>query len=121
MKIIPIIESQINNILILGYEPAAIQLHEEIFDTFIEECKSFITTAEDKPAIDFNVARFMGLPILCFITLFRLFVFINENFLSLALGTNLIMVMFSLFITTVLFSSKDLCFSIKFVILSYSM
>ena len=63
MKIIPIIESQINNILILGYEPAAIQLHEEIFDTFIEECKSFITTAEDKPAIDFNVARFMGLPI----------------------------------------------------------
>ena len=63
MKIIPIIESQINNILILGYEPAAIKLHEEIFDTFIEECKSFITTAEDKPAIDFNVIRFIGLPI----------------------------------------------------------
>jgi hypothetical protein len=63
MRIIPIIESQINNILILGYEPAAIQIHEEIFDEFIEECKSFITTSEDKPAIDFKVARFMGLEI----------------------------------------------------------
>lgn len=63
MKIIPMIESQINNILKLGYEPAAVQLHEEIFDTFVEECKSYITTATYKPAIDFKVDKFMGLPI----------------------------------------------------------
>ena len=68
MKIIPIIESQINNILILGYEPAAIQLHEEIFDTFIEECKSFLPKEEKiedrkPPKIEVDIIRFMGLPI----------------------------------------------------------
>lgn len=63
MRIIPIIESQINNILILGYKPAAIQIHEHIFDEFLEECKSYITTATDKPSIDFKVDKFMGLSI----------------------------------------------------------
>lgn len=63
MRIIGMIEQQIDNILILGYRPAAIQLHENFYDEFIEECKSYITTATDKPSIDFKVDKFMGLPI----------------------------------------------------------
>ena len=68
MKISPIIESQINNILTLGYEPAAIHIHEEIFDTFIEECKSFLPKEQKiedgkPPKIEVEVIRFMGLPI----------------------------------------------------------
>lgn len=68
MKIIPIIESQILNIIKLGYEPCAIQIHEELFDTFIEECKSFLPKEQKiedgkPPKIKVEVMRFMGLPI----------------------------------------------------------
>lgn len=63
MKIAQIIEQQIANIYGLGLEPVEVRLHEHIYDQFIEECKALITTSTDKPAIQFEVAKFMDLPI----------------------------------------------------------
>lgn len=63
MKIAQIIEQQIANLILLGFEPAAIQLHEEIYDEFVEYCKLLITTSTDKPAVEFKVDKFMGLSI----------------------------------------------------------
>lgn len=63
MKILEIIDKQIEIIYSLNLEPKAIQLDEDYHKLFIEECKQYITTATDAPAMDFKVEKYRDLEI----------------------------------------------------------
>lgn len=63
MKIIEIIDKQIEIIHSLNLEPKAIQMDESYHEQFIEECKQYITTVTDAPSMDLKIDKFRGLEI----------------------------------------------------------